>query len=804
MKQTKIRKVAVLGSGVMGSGIAAHLANAGIPVLMLDILPPGLDPAEQNPRRRSQIALGSLERLAKSKPPLLYSARRAALIEAGNFEDHWARLAEVDWIVEVVVERLDVKQQLFARLESVWKPGQVISSNTSGLSLAAMVEGRSLPFRQHFLVTHFFNPVRYMHLLEIVAGADTLPEVVATLSDFGRRRLGKGIVYGKDTPNFVANRLGIHGTMAALGAMMELGYQLDEVDAAAGVGLARPKSAIFDTADVVGIDTMLHVAATSRQLCASDHKPADEDAAVYQVPDFLQQLVAAGQLGRKAGGGFYRMERGPGGSKTKLVLDWQSGQYRPVAKPDWPSLKAAAKLHDPAERVRTLIGGDDRGSALAWRLLRDGLAYAAHRLGEIADTVHQIDCGMRWGYSWELGPFEAWDALGVAPTVTRMQAEGVQVAPWVEAMLAAGCPSFYRDSAGGREQYDPRTRSYQPLPTEGTFLVLGELKRTQAPAWSNPSATLLDLGDGIAGLELRSRHQPRLNPLDDEMVAGLLQALQVASERFQGLVIGHEGENFCVGANLYGVLQLIKEGRWKELEATVRGFQQATTSLRRAPIPVVVAPFGQTFGGGAELTLGGDAVCAHAETYLGLVEVGVGLVPGGGGHLFVLERLLDEYAEPISENIHPIKRAFETIALAKVSGSAEEARELGYLRRGDHVEILRERLLWSAKRMALAAAELGYQPPAPRTFRLPGRKGIATLKMMVHNMRITHWATEHDELIAGHIARVLCGGDTTLDHPVSEQTLLDLEREAFLSLCGEPRTQERMEHMLKTGKPLRN
>lgn len=823
----KIRKAAVLGSGVMGSGIAAHLANAGIPVLMLDILPRDLDPKTEDPKQRNAIALGALAGLAKSKPPLLYSQRGARLIEAGNLEDDFDRLAECDWIVEVVIERLDIKQALFERLDRVRRADAIVSSNTSGLSVAAMTEGRSEGFRQHFLVTHFFNPVRYMRLLELVPGQDTLPEVLDAMADFGRFRLGKGIVYGKDTPNFVANRLGIYGTAAAFQTMVDLDVQADELDAIAGIPMARPKSAFLDTTDVVGLDTMLHVMRTSREAVqaavdagqSSASSPlAGEEVSLYEVPPFVQAMADAGALGRKSGAGFYRLDRS-GGQKTKLVLDWKSGDYRSVEKPDWPSLKASKKLHDPAERLRATVEADDRGGQLAWRLLRDTLVYSSHRLGEIADTIVDIDRGMRWGYSWDLGPFEAWDAVGVATAVERMRGEGVEPATWVAEMLDAGHTSFYSHSeSGGREYYDPRDGAYHAEQRPDTFLALADCKRGaggskeggKGVVWHNGGASLVDLGDGVACLEFHSRHQPRLNPIDDEIVEGLLRAPVLvekgvlAEKGFDALVLHHGAENFCVGANLFAVLQLAREQKWNELEQAIATFQQATVGLRRAPVPVVVAPFGQTFGGGAEITLGGDLVCAHAETYMGLVEIGVGVVPGGGGHLFLLDRLLDEFSDPISENLHPLRRAFELIAKATVAASGVEARELGFLRRGDHVELNRDRQLWTAKRMARTAADLGYRPPLPRTFQLPGKKGAATLRMMLHNMRITGWISEYDEHIAGRIADILCGGDTTIAHPVSEQQILDLEREVFLSLCGEERTQARMEHMLKTGKPLRN
>ncbi|MCB1054523.1 MAG: enoyl-CoA hydratase/isomerase family protein [Acidobacteria bacterium] len=803
---SQIRKVAVLGSGVMGSGIAAHLANAGYPVLLLDIVPPQLSDedrkrglTEDSPAFRNRIVQKGFEAATKARPASFFNGAHQKLVTLGNFEDDWDQLAECDWIVEAVVERLDIKQQVFARLEKIWSEGTIVSSNTSGLSLAAMIEGRSLPFRQHFLITHFFNPVRYMRLLELVPGPDTLPEIVHEIAEFGQFRLGKGIVYAKDTPNFVANRLGVYGIAATLGAMTEMDYQIDEVDAITGPALGRPKSATFGTSDLVGLDTLLHTFRTSREGC-----PGDEGQPYYTAPEFVQKMVEAGALGRKTGAGFFRMERGPGGAKNLLVLDWKTGQYRPETRPDIPSLKTVRKIQDAGERIRTLAAADDRGGRFAWRLLRDTLVYASRRVGEISDTLVDIDRAMRWGYNWELGPFETWDALGVAETVERMKADGIEPAEWVETMLAGGAESFYRQGEDGPEVWNPTAGAYEPVPRPESFLVLDELATGDGVVWKNSGARLIDLGDGAACLELTSASQPAMNPLDDTMIEGILEALERAETEFDALVVHHQGENFSAGANLMGVMQLAAAKNWDAIEAMVRSFQHATTSLRAASIPVVTAPFGYALGGGAELSMGGDRMVAHAETYMGLVEVGVGLVPAGGGTLFLLERLLAGLDEPVTDNQDFVKRAFQTIAMAKVSTSAAEARDLGFLTAADFVEMNRDRQLWSAKRLALTLADLGYRPPLAKSFQLPGEKGAAALRMTLHNLNITHWISDHDQVVAGHVARILTGGDTTIDRPVSAQAILDLEREAFLSLCGEPKTQERIEHMLKTGKPLRN
>ena len=802
----EIRKVGVLGAGVMGSGIAAHLANANVPVLLLDVVPGKLAPEDEKAglglgdrRFRNKLALAGLENVRTSKPALLYSKRFLPLISVGNFDDDWGRLAECDWIVEVVVERLDIKRQVFERLDTVRKPGAIVSSNTSGLPIRSMVEGRSEDFRRNFLVTHFFNPVRYMRLLEVIPGEDTDPEVVKFMSDFGQFLLGKGIVFGKDTPNFVANRIGVYGLMATVHAMVEMGYQVDEVDAITGPAMARPKSASFGTVDLVGLDTMVHVVRTLREEC-----PDDEGQPVFVVPEFVTKMVENKQLGRKTKAGFFKREKGPKGENIDHTLDWRTGQYRPKAKLDAPSLKQTKGIHDAGTRIKTLVNAQDRAGAFAWRVTRDVLAYTSRRLGEISDTIVDIDRGLTWGFNWDLGPFETWDAIGVAETLQRMKAEGVAPAPWVEEMLAAGVGAFYRDGAAGREYYDPRKKSYAPLVRPTSFLLLTEIKRRTPPVFENPGASIVDLGDGIACVEFHSVLQPKLNPIDDDIMEVVHRAIAIAQRDFRGLVIHHQGEQFCAGANLLMILEGAMSQQWRAIDTMVRKFQGMTMGLRRARVPVVTAPFGYTFGGGAEITMAGDRVCALAETYMGLIEVGVGLVPAGGGHVFMLDRVLDGLDEPVLSNLPFLRKAFEAIAMAKVGTSAEEARELKYLRPYDHVEMNRDQQLWTAKRMAIGMAEEGYRPPLPKKFNLPGREGLATIGMLLHNMKITHWISSHDEKIATHVGNILCGGDTTINNPTSEEAVLDLEREAFLSLCGEPKTQQRIQYMLLNNKPLRN
>ena len=806
---TEIRKAAVLGAGVMGSGIAAHLANAGIPVLLLDIVPPELTKEDEklglttgDPGFRNKFSIAGLEGIKNSKPAALYSKRFLPLIEIGNFEDDWAKLAECDWIVEVVVERLDIKQQVFARVDEVRKPGSIISSNTSGLSIAGMTEGRSEDFKRHFLVTHFFNPVRYMRLLELVAGEKTSPEILEFFTGFGRFRLGKGIVFGKDTPNFIGNRIGTFGMAATISAMAEMDYQVDEVDAITGPAMGHPGSASFGTADLVGIDVLAHVVNTIAEGC-----PDDEQVGVFKIPDFITTMISSGSLGRKTKdkGGFYRIQKEDDGSKTKLVIDWKTGEYRPKERPDIPSLKTAKKTHDVKQRLNDVVFADDRAGAFAWRLMRDTLAYSSRRYGEISDSIVDIDNALRWGYNWDLGPFESWDVLGVAKVVEKMESDGVRPAPWVTEMLAAGHESFYIESADGRQYYDPASKSYLKEPKPDTFLVLADFKRDEKKiVYGNKSASMVDIGDGIACVEFHSALQPRMNPIDDQIIDVMSRGLAIAEKDFRGLVIHHQGENFSAGANLLMVLEAIQANQWAAIDTMIRHFQAMTRNLLKARIPVVTAPFAYTFGGGCEITMGGDRVCAAAETYIGLVEVGVGLIPAGGGCWAMLERVLEGIEEPVLSNLPFIRIAFENIGMAKVATSGEEGRDRKFLRPSDKVEINRDQQLWTAKRMAVAMAEEGYTPPLAKKLRLPGREGLATLEMMLHNMKLTHWISSHDEKIARHLGRILTGGDTTINEPVDEQTILDLEREAFLSLCGEPKTQDRISYMLVNNKPLRN
>jgi 3-hydroxyacyl-CoA dehydrogenase len=579
-------------------------------------------------------------------------------------------------------------------------------------------------------------------------------------------------------------------------------YQVDEVDAITGPAMGHPGSASFGTADLVGIDVLAHVTNTIFEGC-----PDDEERNVFTVPDFVTKMIEAGSLGRKtkAKGGFYRIQKNDDGSKTKLVIDWKTGDYRPKERPDAPSLKQAKKTHDVKQRIAGVVFADDRAGVFAWRLMRDTLAYSSRRFGEISDSIVDIDNALRWGYNWDLGPFETWDVLGVATVVEKMEADGVEPAAWVKEMLAAGHETFYLESADGRQFYDPASKGYRKEPRPESFIFLEDVKRDEKKiVYGNKSASLVDIGDGVACIEFHSALQPRMNPIDDKIMDVMANGLEIAERDFRGLVIHHQGENFSAGANLLMVLEGIQANQWGAIDDMIRHFQAMTRNLLKASIPVITAPFAYTFGGGCEITMGGDRVCAAAETYMGLVEVGVGVIPAGGGCWALLERVLEGVDEPVLSNIPFIRTAFENIGMAKVATSGEEARDRKFLRASDKVEINRDQQLWTAKRMAIALDEEGYTPPLPKKLNLPGREGAATIEMMLHNMKLTHWISSHDEKIGRHLARILTGGDTTINDPVDEQTILDLEREAFLSLCGEPKTQDRISYMLVNNKPLRN
>jgi 3-hydroxyacyl-CoA dehydrogenase len=804
----RIKKAAVLGAGVMGAAIAGHLANAGIPTYLLDIVPRELTPEEakqgltlEHPRVRNRLATKAIEQLLKARPAPLYLPENAELITPGNLEDHLDRLAEVDWIIEAVVERLDIKQDLLARVEKYRRPGTIVSSNTSGLSINKMVEGRELEFRQHFLGTHFFNPPRYMRLLEIIPGRDTLPEVVAFMKDFGERVLGKGVVICKDTPNFIANRIGVYGMCATIRAMLDTGLTVEEVDALTGRAMLRPKSASFRTLDMVGLDVLAHVA---QNMYASVDDPAEKEC--FALPDFLKEMIARGWLGDKAGQGFYRKVKGPAGTEIQ-VLDYKTLEYRPRQKVQFPSLEMAKAAGSPGEQFRALLFGKDKGAQFAWRITSEVLVYAAEKLPEIAGDIQSVDEAMKWGFNWDLGPFELWDAIGVPRMAERLRAEGKALPPVVEQLLASGRTSFYEKREGRRYIFDWQTgESRQEQIPEGV-IFLTPLKEQNRVIKSNPGASLIDIGDGVLCLEFHSR----ANAIGADIVQMIDYAVKEVEQNYEGLVIGNYGRHFSVGANLMLILMEAEDEEWDELDLMIREFQRANMKLKFCSRPVVAAPHGMAVGGGCEVCLHSHRVNAHAETYMGLVEVGVGLLPAGGGCKEMVLRAM-ELQTPETRikvggvnTVQPlINRAFETIAMARVSTSGPEAIKLGYMRPTDRITANRDRVIGEAKELVLEMARREFRPPRPATIPAAGTSGYAALQLAVETMRWANQITEHDARIARKIAYVLTGGGVTPGTPITEQDLLDLEREAFLSLLGEPKTIERIRHMLATNKPLRN
>jgi len=781
-----IRRIAVLGSGVMGGAIAAHCANAGLEVALLDIVPTG---AGASKAARNQVAAGAIARMAKHKPAPFSYPDHAQAIRIGNLEDDLGLVSEVDLIVEAIVERLDIKRGLFAKLETLAKEHTIVASNTSGLRIVDMLEGRSEQFQKNFLVTHFFNPPRYMKLLELVLGPRTSPEVVARIQRFGVETLGKGIVFAKDTPNFVANRIGAHALMVAVHEMEAQKLAPEDVDAITGLPLGRAKSATFRTADIVGLDTLAHVVNNCYELLTGD-----EDREVFRIPASMNAMVERKLLGDKTGGGFYR--------KTKAgieTLDLATLGYRPQAGDPKvkDQTKALSKQADVAERLRRTVASDGPVGAFAWNVLKRSLAYSAHRVGEICDDVTAIDDGMRWGYNWELGPFEIWDALGFEATLKRMQDEGVKLPESVVEMSRRGATAFYQE---GRV-YDLMKSEYVPRPVDPREVSLPRLRRGASPVLKNGSAEAWDVGDGVLAVTFTSK----ANTLDADNIQLLYDAVERAEQDFRGLLLFNEGHNFSVGANLFFVLMAAKQKQFDQIERIAHRLQQAVMRLKYADVPVVAAPFGMTVGGALEICLGCDAVQAALETYAGLVEVGVGLIPAGGGCTNLLWRALGSAPDGVkTDSYEHVTQVFKNIAMARVATSAHEAARFGYFKSTDGVSFDRARQLHEAKARLLGLANSGYHAPVQQKFRLPGESGIATLSMLINTMVAGGYASEHDALISKKLASVLCGGAGGAARDVTEQEMLDLEREAFMSLCSEPKTQERMQHMLETNKPLRN
>ena len=803
----KIEKAAVLGAGIMGSGIAAHLANCGIKTYLLDIVPPELSEddkkkgwTKETPAFRNKFSQSGLENAIKNRKPIpaFYHDRFSDLITAGNFEDNLDWLSECDWVVEVVVENIDIKRKLFTNVEKHLKPGAIISSNTSGLPIKAMTEGRSEAFKKSFLVTHFFNPVRFMRLLELIPGPQTDPTLIPFLAKFGTDVLGKGVVFGHDTPNFVGNRIGVYAIMRTVQEMLDKDYTIEEVDAIVGEPMGRPKTGAFRTADMVGLDTLDHILRNSYEALKDD-----ECREYYKVPEFFKKMVEKKLLGDKTGGGFYKKMKGGEEAKT-LVMDWKTGEYRDKQKVRIDSIGVAKNTDNLIEKLKGFISADDRAGTFAWAVFADSLIYSGNRLGEITDDIVQIDNSMKWGYNWSMGPFEAWDAVGVAEVCERMKKEGKKLPPIAEALLASGGKSFYKSENGKRSYFDLKTKSYKPYPEDPKAVRLPALREMKRELSGNTSATLLDMGDGVLCCEFHTK----MNAIDDDIVRMLNQAqdLLEKDDKYVGMVVGNNGEAFCAGANVMMLLMHAREKHWDDIEMILKAFQDTNQRMKFSKKPVVAAPFGMTLGGGMELTMGASRVCAHADLFMGLVEIGVGLIPAGGGCKEILCRFSEGIPDHVQNiNMLPlIQAAFESIGMAKVSMSAHEAIGLKYLKASDKVVTNKDQLLGEAKRMVLGMNLEGYIAPTPKRLRLPGEHGYATLRMVIDSMEKMHQIFPHEKTIATKLSWVLCGGKTSMGFTVPEQHILDLEREAFMHLIGTEQTQARIEHFLLKGKPLRN
>ncbi|MCB2218471.1 3-hydroxyacyl-CoA dehydrogenase/enoyl-CoA hydratase family protein [Desulfofustis glycolicus] len=793
----QINRVAVLGAGVMGATIAAHLANAGLEVLMLDIVPRELTEQEascgltlDSPEVRNRIARAGLAGLARMKPAPFYLKEYGALIETGNFEDDLEKLKDCDWVIEVVVENMKIKRSLFERIAPHLGPNAVLTTNTSGLSVNEMARDLPAELRSRFLVTHFFNPPRYMRLMEIVPCTDTDGQVVAEMAEFIERRLGKGVVYAKDTANFIANRIGVYAIYKGIQHMVEMGLTVEEVDSVAGPATARPKSAAFRTADLVGLDTLAHVGTNSY-----DALPDDEERDVFKLPAFMDAMIKQGLLGNKSGKGFYKKEK-VDGKRQISYYDYQTGDYRSLQKPKFASVQMVKQIDDPRRKIAAVVNGADQGAKYAWRSLRDTLIYTVNRIGEIADDVVNIDNAMKWGFNWELGPFEMLDAIGVSAFVKRAQKDGVAIPESLK-----NVDSFYRYTEDGQfEFYDVLGAGYQPVPQPAGQINLEILKRGGREVEKNGGASIIDLGDGVYCLEFHSK----MNAISGDILSLVHKAIRRAEQDGVGLVIGNRGANFSVGANLMLLAVALAEGAWEDVDMVLRAFQKATMAVKYAKVPVVAAPFGMTLGGGCEFCLHADAINPSAETYMGLVEIGVGLLPGGGGTKEMCIRAVD-LARRYDTDVQPfIFKHFRQIAMAQVSMGAAELAGMGYMRNGDAITMNIDRLIGDAKQKVLALA-VNYRPPRPLTdIPVPGRSVAASIKSQLWNMKMGSHITEYEEKMGGIIADVICGGDVNPGTPVTEEYLLKLERENFLKLCGNKQTSERIQHMLKTGKPLRN
>jgi 3-hydroxyacyl-CoA dehydrogenase len=799
----RIEKAAVLGAGTMGSRIAAHFANAGLPCVLLDMVPlePGAD--------RNRIVRAGLEAAKKARPAAFFTASLAEKVTIGNFEDDLARCAEADWIIEAVAENLEIKRKLLARVAQFHKPGAIVTTNTSGLPVRLIAEGMSEEFQQHWAGTHFFNPPRYLKLVEVIPGPRTSADVIETLDEFCDRRLGKGVVVAKDTPNFIANRIGTFSMLNVLRLMTTLGMTVEEVDACTGPAVGQPKSATFRTADIVGLDVLLRVVKN-----IYENVPNDEAREIYKVPAFLEEMARRGWLGDKTGQGFYKKTKGEG-DKEILTLDLNTMEYRPRQKAKFASLEAGKAIEDMRERLRALIGPvlegqkGDKAQQFLWGALSEMCLYAARRVPEISDHLEDVDRAMRWGFGWEMGPFEQMDALGVKAFATQVQKDGRALPPIVEKILASGRKGFYESEKGKTTVFDWKSGAAKAVEEPKGVIILKSLKDAGREVERNSGASLLDLGDGVVCCEFHAK----MNAIGADLIATLHKGLKRLETDFEAMVIANQAVNFSVGANLMLILVGAQEQEWDEVHMAVKQFQNVNLALKYAPKPVVAAPQGMALGGGCEIGLHSAKIQAAAEAYIGLVETGVGLIPGGGGTKEMLIRANEHAAGGEDLDLfHALKPVFQTIAMAKVGTSAEECRDMGFLRRDDGVSMNRDRLVADAKEAALALVRGGWKPLAASwqegaqttQIKVLGESFLAAAKLAIHLLQRGGYATDYDGHVARKLANILAGGSLSSAQWVSEQYVLDLEREAFVSLCGEKKTLERIAHMLKTGKPLRN
>ncbi|RJP46557.1 MAG: 3-hydroxyacyl-CoA dehydrogenase/enoyl-CoA hydratase family protein [Desulfobacteraceae bacterium] len=798
--QRRIRKVAVIGSGIMGGGIAALLASAGADVLLLDIVPFDLkDEEKSNPAARNRIVKAGFDAALKSRPPLFMDKADAAQVAIGNLEDDFDKLAECDWIVEVVVENLKIKQDLFKRIDKVRKPGSVISSNTSGIPLKDMSQELSKDMRAHFLGTHFFNPVRYMHLLEIIPGPETLPEVLDFMANFGEKMLGKGIVWAKDTPNFIGNRIGVQGIGKAMQAMLEHDMSIPEVDALFGPPMGRPKTAIFKTSDLVGLDTMAHVSKNCYELC-----PVDEMRDTMKVPAFVEQMIAKKQLGNKTKGGFYKKELTPEWKTIRKVINPKTGEYEEFGKADFPCLQAAKAAKTLPEKIKAVLYGDDKGSKYAWDVVANGLIYSANRIPEISDTIVDIDNAMKWGYNWELGPFETWDAIGVAESVAKMEKDGFTPPANVKAMLASGAKTFYKLEGGKKMFFDFASNSYKPLQLNPKAFILADLRENNKVVKSVGSCSLIDLGDGVFDLEFHSK----MNAINKEMVEFMMEAGEYVLDNGVGLVIGNQASGmpapFSAGGDLSYMLGLARDGKFSEIDDFIRNVHKGIMGTKYAPYPVVAAPHGLALGGGCEVCMSADRMVAHSDLFMGLVEIGAGLVPGGCGMIHLWQNYIN--AKPGIAKITDLAglfiQAFMCVAQAKVSASAADARNNGLLKPTDRIIYNKDLLIGEAKKEVLKMVDDGYMPPKKKKTMVFGREAHGMLWAEMLNMKSGGYITPHMEFVAKKAAYCMSGGDVPQGTMVSEEYLMTLEREAFVELWKTEGTQKMAEHIMTTGKPL--